>query len=55
MNEDQARRIRALELAIEIARCGQPAETISDALKQIMEAARQLESYVIGRTPQESK
>ena len=55
MNEDQTRRTRAIELAIDVARCAQPSESIEVALKQIMEAARQIESYTLGRADKESK
>lgn len=55
MNEDQNRRNRSIELAIEIAKCSQPSETIEVALKQIMEAARQLDAYMLARPDKESK
>lgn len=55
MNEDQNRRNRSIELAIEIAKCAAPAGSIGEALKEVMEAARQLDAYMLARPDKESK
>lgn len=53
MSEDQARRVRAVELAIEIARLAPPIESIEAAAKMALEVVRQIDGFLIGRPEKE--